>query len=174
MEKVLGDSMSIQSDEGNISIESCYSQSSKVSTKSGNLELRNVHRNCEVNVAEEANLTMTGFNGNLLVTMNKGYVDLQIAELHGESVVLANNATDMDIKLSEEVTTSTYVHAQVDPEKLYLDDNLEPVRGTKENGASTLNLSGCPNKLFLQTDGTVRIKQQSWTETIFGNGAPQF
>lgn len=168
MDKVLGDFMSVQSDEGKISINSCYSMSSKIRTKTGDLNLKNVHKNCEVSVEEEANLTMSGFNGNLLVTINKGYVDLQIAELHGESVILANNATDMDLKLGEEVCTNTYVHAAVDPEKLHLDDHLDPVRGEKENGASTLNLSGCPNKLFIQTNGTVRIKQQSWAESLFG------
>lgn len=168
LDKVLGDHMAVQSDEGSISIDSCYSQSSKITTTSGDLNLKNIHRHCEVSVAGEANLTMTGFNGNLLVTMNKGYIDVQVSELIGESVILANNSTDIDLKLDEQVTSTTYVHAAVHPDKLYLDDNLDPVRGTKENGASTLNLSGMPNKLFIQTDGTVRIKQQSWTESLFG------
>lgn len=132
------------------------------------MNLKNVHRNCEVSVEEAASLTMTGFNGTLLVTMNGGHIDLQIAELHGESVILANNATDMNLKLGEEVTSSTYVHADVAAEKLHLDDHLEPVRGEKENGASTLNANGLPNKLFLQTEGTVRIKQQSWADSLFG------
>lgn len=174
MGKVLGDNMSLQTDEGDISIDSCYSQSSKITTKNGDLTLKNIHRNCEINVEGESNLTMSGFNGNLLLTMNKGYVDLQISELTGESVIMANNATDMDLKLDEEVTMNTYVHAAVHPEKLHLDDNLEPVRGTKENGASTLNLIGMPNKLFIQTEGTVRMKQQSWTDSMFGGKGPQF
>lgn len=168
MDKILGDRMSIQTEQGNVSINSCYSQSSKIRTKSGNLTLKNIHRNCEVNVEQESNLTMTGFNGNLLITMDSGYIDLQIAELHGESVIVANNSADMDIKLSEEVATSTYVHAAVKPKNLHLDDNLEPVRGSKESGASTLNMGGLPNQLFIQTDGVVRIKQQSWADSMFG------
>lgn len=168
MDKVLGDNVTVLTEEGGISVNSCYSQSSSFTTKTGDLNLQNVHRNCEINVEERSNLTMSGFNGNLLVTLNSGSIDLQLAELHGESVILANNSADIDLKLGEEVTSNTYVHIAVHPDKLHLDEVLEPILGTKENGASTLNLSGLPNKLFVQTDGKVRIKQLSWAEFMFG------
>ena len=168
LENVLGgETLTVLSEEGSVSINSCYSQSSSITTKSGDLTLQNVHRNCEINVEEHSNVVMSGFNGNLLVTMNSGSVDLQIAELHGESVILANHAADIELKLGEEVTNSTYVHLAVPTDNLHVDEALEPARGTKENGAATLNLISCPNKLFVQTDGQVRVRQLSWAESFF-------
>lgn len=138
------------------------------------MNLKNVHRNCEINVEESSDLTMSGFQGNLLITMNKGSMDLQIAELEGESVILADKSTDIDLKLGEDAVNSTYVHVAVPAENLHLAEELEPARGTKENGASTLNLISLPSKLFIQTDGKVRIKQLSWAESFFsGKDKPE-
>lgn len=112
---------------------------------------------------------MTGFNGNLLITMDGGTIDLQISELHGESVILANNDTNVSLKLAEDVANSTYVHVSVPQEKFHLDMNLEAGRGEKENGSPTLNTLSCPNKLFVQTDGSVTVKQSSWAESYFSD-----
>lgn len=118
-------------------------------------------------VNESSTVHMSGFNGTLLMTINGGSVDLQLSELEGESVIVAHNPTDFEIKLSGAVACSTYVHASVKPGKLKLDDELEPARGFKENGATTINLSILPTKLFLQTEGAVRIKQLDWAQRVF-------
>lgn len=127
----------------------------------------NIHRNCTVD-AKSSNVLMTGFNGTLLMTLGKGSADIQFSELQGESVIVAHHPVDFHLKLSESVARSTYVHASVKPENLQLDSVLEPGKGNKENGASTLNTSECPNKLFVQTQGLVRITQLSWAETVLG------
>lgn len=167
MDKVLGDTLSVQSNTGNVSINSCYSQSSKICSSSGNLTLRNVHRNCEISITDEANLEMTGFNGNLVLTMNAGTANLQISELHGESVIVANNATDISLNLADGVVQSTYVHASVPAENVLLSPELEQLRGVKENGATTIQeKDAMANKLFVQTPGKLDIRKMSWMDSI--------
>ncbi|XP_059620196.1 uncharacterized protein LOC132264127 [Phlebotomus argentipes] len=164
LEKVLGEELQVDTVSGSISTESCYSTSSKFTSRTGNLTLNCVHRNAEVNIVEQGNLTMFGFNGTLLAKVHCGNIRLQLAELWGENVVITNESKEVCVNVSDAVVDSTYVHAAaVD---VHVDESLQHLRGQKETGATTLGQKSLPNKLFVQTKGRLEIKRLSWVDAI--------
>ncbi|XP_055686588.1 uncharacterized protein LOC129791939 [Lutzomyia longipalpis] len=164
LEKVQGEELQVDCKAGSISTESCYSTNSKFSTQTGNLVLNNVHRCAEVNVLEEGNLTMCGFNGTLLAKVCKGRIQLQLAELWGENVVISNAAEDVSVNVADAVVDTTYFHAAA--ENVHVDDSLKHLLGTKENGAVTIGKKTLPQKLFIQTEGRLEIKKLSWVDAV--------
>lgn len=164
LEKIQGEELQVDSDSGTISTESCYSTFSKFTSKSGNMALNSVHRTTEVNILEQGNLQMCGFNGTLLVKVRRGNVRLQLAELWGENVVITNDSKEVSVNVADAVVDSTYFHAAATD--VHLDETLKHLRGEKETGATTLGQKDLPNKIFIQTKGRLEIRRLSWVDAI--------
>ncbi|GAB0096234.1 uncharacterized protein DMENIID0001_117160 [Sergentomyia squamirostris] len=164
LEKIQGEDLFVESENGSISTESCYSSNSKFTTKSGDLNLNSVHKTTEVNIEEVGNLNMIGFNGTLLAKVHKGNVRLQLAELWGENVLITNQSDQVLVNVSDSVVDSTYVHA-ASPD-VHVDESLQHLRGEKETGATTLGEKNLPNRLFIQTKGRLDIRRLSWIDAI--------
>ena len=98
--RFLGPSLDIATDTGDISISSCYSDESKISTRTGNLDLRNVHNASFVAVHEEAEVKMTGLDGTANVFMKKGNLDVQVSQVRGESRIHVEEG-DISLKMAD-------------------------------------------------------------------------
>ena len=98
--RFLGPSLAITTDTGDISVSSCYSDQSKFSTKTGNLDLRNVHNESHVAVNEEAEVKMTGLDGTANVFMKKGNLDVQVSQVRSESRIHVEEG-DISLKMAD-------------------------------------------------------------------------
>ena len=84
--RVLGPSLDISStNTGPISVASCYSDQSKFSTQTGDLDLKNVHNDSYVAVYTDSKVKMSGIDGTANVFMKKGSLDIQISHVRHES-----------------------------------------------------------------------------------------
>ena len=83
--RVLGPSLDISTDTGPISVASCYSDQSKFSTQSGDMDLKNVHNDSYVAVYTDSTVKMSGIDGTANVFMKKGSLDIQMSHVRHES-----------------------------------------------------------------------------------------
>ena len=83
--RVLGPSLDIRTDTGPISVASCYSDQSKFSTQSGDMDLKNVHNDSYVAVYTDSKVKMSGIDGTANVFMKKGSLDIQMSHVRHES-----------------------------------------------------------------------------------------
>lgn len=77
--RFLGPSLDISTDSGDISVSSSYSDQSRFSTQTGNMNLRNVHNQSDVSVNGEGRVKMTGLDGATNVFLKKGDLEVQIS-----------------------------------------------------------------------------------------------
>ena len=75
--RLIGPTLDITTDQGDIKIASCYSDQSKFSTRWGNMVLRNIHN--------ESYITMQGVDSCTNVFMKKGELGIQISHVGNES-----------------------------------------------------------------------------------------
>ena len=83
--RFLGPSLDITTDTGDISVSSCYSDQSKFSTQSGDMDLKNVHNDSYVAVYTDSKVKMSGIDGTANVFMKKGSLDIQMSHVRHES-----------------------------------------------------------------------------------------
>ena len=84
--RVLGPSLDISTDTtGPISVASCYSDQSKFSTQSGDMDLKNVHNDSYVAVYTNSIVKMSGIDGTANVFMKQGSLNMQISHVRHES-----------------------------------------------------------------------------------------
>ena len=84
--RVLGPSLDISTDTtGPIPVASCYSDQSKFSTQSGDMDLKNVHNDSYVAVYTDSKVKMSGIDGTANVFMKKGSLDIQMSHVRHES-----------------------------------------------------------------------------------------
>jgi len=98
--RFIGPSLDITTDQGDITVASCYSDQSKFSTRFGNMNLRNVHNESYVAVYEEGKVTMQGLDGCTNVFLKKGELDIQISHVGNESRIHAEEG-DICLKLAD-------------------------------------------------------------------------
>ena len=83
--RLTGPSLDINTESGNISVTSCYSDQSKFTTLTGKLNLSNIHNQTYVAVYHQADVKMRGVDGTASVFIKKGNLDLQISSVKSES-----------------------------------------------------------------------------------------
>lgn len=83
--RFIGPTLDITTDQGDITVASCYSDQSKFSTMSGSLNLRNLHNESYVAVYEDGQVAMQGVDGSTNVFMKKGELDVQVSHVGNES-----------------------------------------------------------------------------------------
>ena len=81
--RVLG--LDISTDTGPISVASCYSDQSKFSTQTGDMDLKNVHNDSYVAVYTDSRVKMSGIDGTANVFMKQGSLNMQISHVRHES-----------------------------------------------------------------------------------------
>jgi len=98
--RFIGPTLDITTDQGDITIASCYSDQSKFSTRWGNMTLRNLHNESYVAVYEQGKVKMQGVDGSTNVFMKKGELDIQISHVVNESRLHVEEG-DINLKMAD-------------------------------------------------------------------------
>lgn len=168
LDKLQGDSLRCSTKAGSIRTDCCYVENSKFETKTGQMELKNVHKTSEVHVHESGDLKMTGVHGNLRVNSKGGNINLQLSELIGKSQIVAQNLTnEAVINISEAIETNTNI--EVKASQVNLDSDLEHVSHALSNDKSIFQLKNAnDHHLVISCTGEngVRLGKQSWMDIM--------
>ena len=166
--RFLGPSLDVTTDSGDISVSSCYSDQSKFSTQTGNLDLRNVHNDSYVAVYEEGQVKMSGLDGTANVFMKKGNLDVQISHVGSESRIHVEDG-DISLKMADNhplklCVTGTEV---VTDEKFAKYGEIE----TKEDDHKHYSGRIQPDQFsplcqVLADSGKVNISAQGWAQSL--------
>ncbi|XP_061394197.1 protein FAM185A [Musca vetustissima] len=137
LDKLQGDEILCKTDNGNITTNCCYVESSVFETNAGDLDLKNIHKTSQVNVQQaEGNLKMTGVHGNLNVNFNGTAMELQLSELNGENCIKSNQAKSIVINISDDIENNTSILANLQNKNsgITLDPSLQHLNeGLSEN-----------------------------------------
>jgi len=98
--RFIGPTLDITTDQGDITLASCYSDQSKFSTRWGNMRLRNLHNESYVAVYEQGKVKMQGVDGSTNVFMKKGELDIQISHVVNESRLHVEEG-DINLKIAD-------------------------------------------------------------------------
>ncbi|XP_065367599.1 uncharacterized protein LOC135960283 [Calliphora vicina] len=173
LDKLQGDRITCKTNQGNISTNCSYVESSKFETDTGCLDLKNVHKKSAVFVHKKGDLKMTGIHGNLSVVANEGTMYLQISELQGENTIEVNNLTSSIINISDDVEKNTLVDvnltADTDTSIITLDSTLKHLSlGLAENKQQfkwPLNKQQ-PNQLKVVSKSSTTLGKSSWMDMM--------
>ncbi|XP_037948784.1 uncharacterized protein LOC119680165 [Teleopsis dalmanni] len=165
LNKPLGNMLKCRTISGNITTNSCYSNSSFFETDFGRLKLKNVHKQSKVVVHKNGRLEMTGVHGNINLHINGGDINLQLTEIHGESNVYNVANTESIINVSDEVEANTHIAVKsalivLDPSLSHLNSCLCP----ESKKFSLKREDTNPNQLNVWSKGCVKLGKKSWTE----------
>lgn len=165
-----GDLLYAICDSGSITTDSCYSEASKFVSLNGKLNLRNVHKFCEMYLLEAGGeLNVSGFHGRLQAKMNGGRLRFQLTEVYGDSCIIAmGKPEDLVINISEFVMEHTAM--EMTAKNITLDDSLSEMEGcvleNKIFHSVNDKLEINEDKLTVTTDGELKLAKMSWTDTI--------
>ncbi|XP_001361357.3 uncharacterized protein [Drosophila pseudoobscura] len=170
LDKLQGDSLKCSTKGGNIITDCCYVEKSKFQTKTGRLELRNIHKTSEVHVHDSAELNMTGVHGNLQVATKGGSLNLQLSELMGQCSISADNLeSDAVIHISDSIEKELNIEVTTASE-VRLDDELAHVSHALSEDKSKFLLSNenQHHRLIVNSTGEkgVRLGKQSWSDMM--------
>ncbi|XP_056633509.1 protein FAM185A-like [Diorhabda sublineata] len=97
--KLQGISSRLETNKGDITVESSYCNESVFKTCNGDLSLSNIHQHCEI-IIKEGHLNITSFDGQLTATVDKGDADIHLSRITGNSEVNIKNGS-LHLKLAE-------------------------------------------------------------------------
>lgn len=166
MKKATGKKLFASTNCGTLSFGSCYADQSVFSSLGGNMVLKNIHKQAQINMDSPGDLVMTGFDGNLNVHTRNARVNIQISRLLGTSELNISGEEQTDIKLSDTVANGTNILAKANP--LILSEDLECLRGQiNEHGQldSRIESKDAPN-LMINCSSEMRLEKQSWIDSI--------
>ncbi|KAF5275852.1 hypothetical protein FQR65_LT04090 [Abscondita terminalis] len=106
-EKLQGLTLIAKTINGNISTKSTYCDNSSFSTEGGNLLLSNTHKNCTVKCTNQGRVRMTGFDGTLQASIERGNVNIDVVRIEGNSKITIEKEGMLTLKLTEECVENT-------------------------------------------------------------------
>ncbi|EAT42410.1 AAEL006059-PA [Aedes aegypti] len=166
LEKLQGGEVEVESNEGDISVTSSYSNNSSFRTNGGNLLLKSIHKNCQVVSNGPGKFVMNGFYGTLNANAASREVSLQLSETVGECTVTARSATTVDLAISDTVLENTEVHVTCDQLEVHPDMAGDQHAELDEAGQVSFGKKGSGNKLNVHATGLVTMKKMSWTDSF--------
>lgn len=170
---IRSNNLKVVTDEGDISTESCYSDVSHFITMLGSLRLGSVHRNCNVEVLERGDLTMTGFDGTLKAILKRGNIHLQAVKLYEKNSVFVHDVGTVDVSISdifndmhlvELIARKLNIEEQILKKgKMLSDSQHQKFRYEDDQSHSH-------NDLYVECrNGNIDVKLSSWKEMIEQN-----
>ena len=166
--RFIGPIAELETDDGDIKISSSYSDVNKFSTNCGSLNLKNIHNESHINVADTGDVKMQGVDGSTDIFINKGDLDIQISRITGTSKILVVEG-NVTLKLSD----SNPMNVIIDAKEITIDDKFgkQGVSDTnKENGLARFITSEEPYKssesLTVCANGKVSVEIQDWATSI--------
>lgn len=170
MDKIQGDLLFAICDSGSITTDSCYSEASKFVSLNGKLNLKNVHKFCEMYLLEAGGeLDVSGFHGRLQAKMNGGRLRFQLTEVYGDSCIFAmGKPEELIINVSDFVIENTAM--EMTAGNIIVEDSLAHMEGcVLEKGifrSVNDNLEMSEDKLTVTTGGELRLGKMSWTDSL--------
>ncbi|XP_058448490.1 uncharacterized protein LOC131428515 [Malaya genurostris] len=166
LNKLQGDEVNAETELGDISVDSSYSNNSSFKTQQGNLMLKNIHKHCCVSTEGTGRLVMTGFYGTLEATVSSQEVDLQLSEIVGQSHVIAKSARELTLSVSDTVCDSSEI--VVNCKQLAIDSNFHANQNSKLNKPGTICFGDVTteNKLQIEAGEYVKLRKMSWADTL--------
>lgn len=166
LDKLQGGEVDAESNEGNILVNSSYTNSSSFRTTRGDLTLNSIHKECRVFSGGPGKLVMNGFYGTLQADVASREVDLQLSEIVGASSISATSARMVNLSISDTVQDSTEIAIKCG--QLEIDPNLGLSQNAADGGHNVVvGDSSKQNKLNVDVEeGTVVLKKMSWADTF--------
>ncbi|XP_053659746.1 uncharacterized protein LOC128708790 [Anopheles marshallii] len=171
LDKLQGGTVSASTETGNITVNASYSNKSSFQTNHGDLELKNIHKDCTVRSSGGKHFCMNGFYGTLNADVGSEIVTLQLSEMVGKSNVKAVPSQVVNLNLAETVyeTSSITVNAP----HLTLDSTTDDKAHQRDGTSTTLGKTDAENALHVETDGTVVLRKMSWADSFSFSGMSQ-
>lgn len=82
---------------GPIKVKSCYSEKSHFTTLMGNISLNSLHRSVNIDVIQQGNLHITGFDGNLCASLKSGNVFMHASQLTNKSSIFIHEKGEVNL-----------------------------------------------------------------------------
>ncbi|XP_017770535.1 PREDICTED: protein FAM185A-like [Nicrophorus vespilloides] len=163
--KCLG--LHLESNSGKIVTSSSYCDESYFVTKTGTLDLQNVHKNSKILMGDNGILNMVGFDGVLDVAMQKGSANIHISRLDKNSRIVIHEEGTMTLCVSEELLQSTCIEissrcCEVQEGIEHHEDEETGFISIKPKGDKLENVKlvvTCPKSL-------VNVKVANWSEMM--------
>ncbi|XP_055608850.1 protein FAM185A-like [Uranotaenia lowii] len=166
LDKLQGGDLEAESNSGSISVNSSYCNNSKFTTN-GDLILKNIHKQCQVNAKGSGKFVMNGFYGSLQADVESQRVELQISEITGDSSVNAPLATEVSLAVSDTVLQN--VKVSITSSEMKVDPSFDEKQNAISKEGATSHSFGpneSVNRFQLYTGGSVQVKKMSWTDSF--------
>lgn len=100
-DKLQGKTLEIATDSGSVTTQASYCDRSSFKTKTGNFYLQNVHKTCEICVAEDGYVSLMVFDGTLELLLKRGRADVLLSRILSDSTVSIQEAGNLNLKVVE-------------------------------------------------------------------------
>ncbi|CAG0890859.1 unnamed protein product [Cyprideis torosa] len=169
--KVQGDQHELRSDRGDIKVEALYSVGASLFTRTGTMELRNIHGEIQVDLGSEGNLNLRGLDGSLSVKGATGKVSLAVDRLQADSSIEMTGSSEISIQVNPEGFNSDVIVEGA--AEVYIDEELGATFQESGEGEGRIEMSndtsGQPFQLKIVTaGGRVAIKKLDWLSSFTG------
>ncbi|XP_044757998.1 uncharacterized protein LOC123316087 [Coccinella septempunctata] len=124
--KLLGEDTCIATKYGNICVESSYCNRSKFMTENGDMNLRNIHKHCEVIHQNSGNVNITSLDGQLLLKQESGNADIHLSRITEDSEIKVLNGNVL-LRLSEECQDKNKFNIQSKSININPDVNIKQI-----------------------------------------------
>ena len=167
--RFVGPNADLETDTGDITIASSYSDRNKFCTNRGFLNLKNVHNESQVIVNQEGNVNMQGVDGSSNIFIEKGDLNIQISRITDTSSIRVNDG-NINLKMSD----SCHINLSIESKNITLDSKSSKLGEIKQDGATNIskfttsaepNLSS-PELHVVAENGTVSVEMQSWAASL--------
>jgi len=166
--RFIGPSLDITTDQGDITVASCYSDQSKFSTRWGNMNLKNVHNESYVAVYEEGKVTMQGVDGSTNVFMKKGDLDVQISHVGNESRIRVEEG-NIGLKLADNHPVKVCVTGKevITDSKFATFGTVETKEDNYQHYLGTIQPDQfSPTCQVVAENGRVQVESQDWATSM--------
>ena len=167
--RFIGPNAVLETDSGNITVSSSYSDISKFSINRGSMNLKNIHNESHVNIYENGNCKMQGVDGSTTIFVRKGDLDIQISRINSQSRIHVVEG-NVCLKLSDSHPMNVSINA-----KNIIPDSKFHSYGKIENNSNTglrcFNTTIEPHLsseslIVTAENGTVAVEIQDWATSI--------
>ncbi|RZB58828.1 protein FAM185A, partial [Asbolus verrucosus] len=160
--RLQGLSAHLSTNQGNISVDASYCDSSTFETKSGILDLQNIHKSNKI-IVGKGNLNLNGLDGELEAELLDACADIQISRVLGDSKIVVEDG-DLILRLSEGCQEDTMF--EIVSKSHVLDQTVKSIP-SKSDGTLYLTPTAEQHKqVFVKCGGSVRIQSASWMNML--------
>ncbi|XP_063304218.1 protein FAM185A isoform X2 [Pelobates fuscus] len=167
IEKLLGTSVNISTEEGQLKAKYVYAQASSLSTTAGDILLGGAHGDTRLQ-SETGNITVDSSDGCLTAFTHHGAIDVYVSQVG--KVHLKSDKGNITLKIPENL--QTYVQLSGAKVDVSPDVQLQELQNTSREGQTvvkgTLNLVNERERCIEAEakSGTIYVKHQNWLQSL--------